>query len=76
VKDFKDEYYSLTEEEKANLIEEYKEYKATKTTGQRISTKLKINDVTHTLKAVESEIRLCCLVAPAAYLSLHIWLAQ
>ncbi|KAG1735370.1 hypothetical protein EDD22DRAFT_787722, partial [Suillus occidentalis] len=56
VKDFKDEYNSLTEEEKANLVEEYKEYKATKTTGQRISTKLKINDVTNTLKAVESEL--------------------
>ncbi|KAG2738373.1 hypothetical protein P692DRAFT_20851675 [Suillus brevipes Sb2] len=56
VKDFKDEYNSLTEEEKANLVEEYKEYKATKTTGQRISTKSKINDVTNTLKAVESEL--------------------
>jgi hypothetical protein len=57
VKDFKDEYNSLTEEEKANLVEEYKEYKATKTTGQCISTKSKINDVTNTLKAVESEVR-------------------
>jgi hypothetical protein len=56
VKDFKDEYYSLTDEEKENLIEEYKEYKAIKTTGQRISTKSKINDVTHTLKIVENEV--------------------
>ncbi|KAG2342722.1 hypothetical protein BDR05DRAFT_885894, partial [Suillus weaverae] len=56
VRDFKAEYYDLTEEEKINLVEEYKEYKATKTTGQCISTKLKINDVTHTLKAIESEL--------------------
>ncbi|KAG1781290.1 hypothetical protein EV702DRAFT_962745 [Suillus placidus] len=60
VKDFKDEYNSLTEEEKANLVEEYKEYKATKTTGQCISTKSKINDVTNTLKAVESELNNLC----------------
>ncbi|KAG1727458.1 uncharacterized protein EDB91DRAFT_1061098 [Suillus paluster] len=56
MKDFKDEYNSLTEEEKANLVEEYKEYKATKTTGQHISTKSKINDVTNTLKIVENEV--------------------
>ncbi|KAG2135341.1 hypothetical protein DEU56DRAFT_738020 [Suillus clintonianus] len=56
MRDFKAEYYDLTKEEKTNLIEEYKEYKATKTTGQRISTKSKINDVTHTLKAIESEL--------------------
>ncbi|KAG2338064.1 hypothetical protein BDR05DRAFT_856401, partial [Suillus weaverae] len=60
MKDFKDEYYSLTEEENANLIKEYKEYKAIKTTGQHISTKSKINDVTHTLKAVENELNSLC----------------
>ncbi|KAG0698744.1 hypothetical protein DFH29DRAFT_877813 [Suillus ampliporus] len=53
----KDEYYSLTKEEKANLIEEYMEYKDMKATGQHISTKSKINDVTHTLKAVKNEVQ-------------------
>ncbi|KAG1722922.1 uncharacterized protein EDB91DRAFT_1240165 [Suillus paluster] len=56
VKDYKDEYYSLTNEEKSSLIAEYKEHKVTKTTGHRISTKSKINDVTWSLKAVENEL--------------------
>ncbi|KAG1725909.1 hypothetical protein EDB19DRAFT_1833612 [Suillus lakei] len=56
VKDYKDEYYSLTNEEKSSLIAEYEERKVMKTTGHRISTKSKINDVTWSLKAVENEL--------------------
>lgn len=75
MKDFKDEYNSLTEEEKANLIEEYTEFKTTKTTGQCISTKSKINDVTYTLKVIESEVHLYYLAALGTCLSLDFWLA-
>ncbi|KAG1719914.1 hypothetical protein EDB19DRAFT_1836334 [Suillus lakei] len=56
MKDYKDEYYSLTDKEKSSLITEYKERKVMKTTGHHISTKSKINDVTWSLKAVENEL--------------------
>jgi hypothetical protein len=56
-KDNRIEYRNLTEDEKANLLEEYTEYKETKNTGIRISTKSKVNDVTQTLKAIENEVR-------------------
>ncbi|OAX34557.1 hypothetical protein K503DRAFT_794132 [Rhizopogon vinicolor AM-OR11-026] len=50
------EYWNLTEDDKAKLLEEYTEYKETKNTGIRISTKSKVNDVTQTLKAIENEL--------------------
>lgn len=50
------EYRNLTDDEKAQLLQEYHEHKETKTTGIRISTKSKVNDVTQTLKAVENEV--------------------
>ncbi|KAG1893993.1 uncharacterized protein F5891DRAFT_1131068 [Suillus fuscotomentosus] len=51
------EYRNLTDDEKAQLLQEYCEHKETKTTGIRISTKSKVNDVTQTLKAVENELK-------------------
>lgn len=56
MKDYKDEYYSLTDEQKSSLVAEHEEHKVMKTTGHRISTKSKINDVTLSLKAVENEV--------------------
>ncbi|KAG0706449.1 hypothetical protein DFH29DRAFT_798317 [Suillus ampliporus] len=50
------EYYELDDDAKASLLKEYEEHKATKTTGTRISTKSKVNDVTQTLKAIENEL--------------------
>ncbi|KAG2151061.1 uncharacterized protein EDB93DRAFT_1083771 [Suillus bovinus] len=52
-----DEYHNLTDDEKAQLLQEYREHKETKTTGICISTKSKVNDVTQTLKAVENELK-------------------
>ncbi|KAG2116143.1 hypothetical protein DEU56DRAFT_761603 [Suillus clintonianus] len=49
------EYRDLTKDKKEQLLQEYSEHKETKTTGICISTKLKVNDVTQTLKAVENE---------------------
>ncbi|KAG1795025.1 uncharacterized protein HD556DRAFT_1473186 [Suillus plorans] len=51
------EYRNLTDDKKAQLLQEYHEHKETKTTGIRISTKSKVNDVTQTLKAVENELK-------------------
>lgn len=50
------EYDELTGGEKAQLIQEFDEHKATKTCGFRTSMKSRVNDVTHTLKAVENEV--------------------
>ncbi|KAG2155232.1 uncharacterized protein EDB93DRAFT_1101805 [Suillus bovinus] len=52
-----DEYCNLTDNEKAQLLQEYREHKETKTTGIHILTKSKVNDVTQTLKAVENELK-------------------
>ncbi|KAG2122417.1 hypothetical protein BD769DRAFT_1319439, partial [Suillus cothurnatus] len=56
VKDHREEYQNLTEEEKTQILLEYGEYKEMKTTGVRISTKSKIIDITSTLKADKSEL--------------------
>ncbi|KAG1869472.1 hypothetical protein DFJ58DRAFT_855880 [Suillus subalutaceus] len=69
MKDFKDKYHSLTDEEKADLIEEYKEFKVTKTTGQRISTKLKLNDAANTLKVIKVSLRSRTGVETIMYMS-------
>ncbi|KAG2136554.1 uncharacterized protein EDB93DRAFT_1253850 [Suillus bovinus] len=53
----RDEYCNLTDDEKAQLLQEYREHKETKTTSIRISTKSKVNNVTQTLKAVENELK-------------------
>ncbi|KAH7922388.1 hypothetical protein BV22DRAFT_1131496 [Leucogyrophana mollusca] len=54
--DHRNEYHKLTSDEKNELSNEYKEYKETKAVGLRISTKSRVNDVTHTLKSVEKQL--------------------
>ncbi|KAG2143101.1 hypothetical protein DEU56DRAFT_870617 [Suillus clintonianus] len=56
VHDHKAEYLALSREEQDELLAEFTEWKDTKTTGIRTSTKSKINDITQTLKAVENEL--------------------
>ena len=51
-----DEYKLLTTQEQKVLIQEFEEFKATKAKGFRVSTKARVNDVTHTLGAVENEV--------------------
>ncbi|KAG2062927.1 hypothetical protein BDR04DRAFT_1164452 [Suillus decipiens] len=51
------EYCSLTNDKKAQLLQEYCKHKKTKTTGICISTKSKVNNVTWMLKAVENELK-------------------
>ncbi|KAI6029378.1 hypothetical protein BKA83DRAFT_4489339 [Pisolithus microcarpus] len=43
-------------EDKNRLIEEFSEFREAKAIGVRVTTKSKINDITHTLKAVENEL--------------------
>ncbi|KAG1899707.1 uncharacterized protein F5891DRAFT_927347, partial [Suillus fuscotomentosus] len=56
VRDHKDEYHALTQEEQQELLQEFADQKETKVSGLRVSTKSKINDITQTLKAVENEL--------------------
>jgi len=56
VQDHKTEYLALSKEEQDKLLVEFAEWKQSKSTGVRTSTKSKINDITHTLKAVENEV--------------------
>jgi len=51
-----DEYLTLTREEKDRLIKELEEYRTTRATGRRISTKSKINDATSTIRTIENEV--------------------
>ncbi|KAG1799830.1 uncharacterized protein HD556DRAFT_1230959 [Suillus plorans] len=52
----RDEYLRLSKDEQDNILAEYADWKTTKVTGLRVSTKSKINDITQTLKAVENEL--------------------
>ncbi|KAF8130812.1 hypothetical protein EV363DRAFT_1138899, partial [Boletus edulis] len=52
----KEEYHTLTADEKENLVAEYSEFRADKMVRKRVSVSSKINDATHTLQAVESEL--------------------
>ncbi|KAG2112367.1 uncharacterized protein F5147DRAFT_771432 [Suillus discolor] len=56
VKDYRTEYQELADDKKAKLLLEYSRHKEMKALGIQISTKSKITDVTHTLKAVENEL--------------------
>ncbi|KAG2741137.1 hypothetical protein P692DRAFT_201684588, partial [Suillus brevipes Sb2] len=56
VHDHKAEYLALSEEEQVELLAEFTDWKKTKATGIRTSTKSKINDITQTLRAVENEL--------------------
>lgn len=48
----------LTEEERAELKTQFEDYKATKAKAFRVSIKSRINDTTHTVQAIESEVSL------------------
>ena len=50
------EYNSLTEEERAKLIHEFEEDKATKVKGLHQSSKARVSDVTYTVQAIENEV--------------------
>jgi hypothetical protein len=50
------EYETLTKEQKDELLAEFEEHKASKTTGLRITMKSPVNNVTHTLKSIENEV--------------------
>ena len=56
INDYRAEYHALPAEQKAKLITELDEYKASQKRGLRVSTRARINDVTHTLMAVENEV--------------------
>ena len=56
VKENREEYHTLSEDEKGRLVEEFNEFKVSKAIGICTTAKSKINDVTHTLKAVETEV--------------------
>ncbi|KAI6033556.1 hypothetical protein BKA83DRAFT_4121013 [Pisolithus microcarpus] len=50
------EYHELSAEDKNRLIEEFSEFREAKAIRVCVTTKSKINDITHTLKAVENEL--------------------
>ncbi|KAI5994435.1 hypothetical protein EDD15DRAFT_2165994 [Pisolithus albus] len=56
VRESRTEYHELSAEDKNRLIEEFSEFREAKAIGVRVTTKSKINDITHTLKAVENEL--------------------
>ncbi|KAI6113578.1 hypothetical protein EDD16DRAFT_1521187 [Pisolithus croceorrhizus] len=49
------EYHELSAEDKDHLVEEFSQFKESKAVGIRATTKSKINDITHMLKAIENE---------------------
>ena len=53
---YKEEYSRLSTEEKAQLIEDFREFRLNKATGRRVSARSKISDATHTLKAIKNEV--------------------
>ncbi|KIJ59500.1 hypothetical protein HYDPIDRAFT_33108 [Hydnomerulius pinastri MD-312] len=55
-KDSQQEYQELSDDAKQHLIQEFAEFKETKTIGVHVSARSQINDVTQTLKVVENEI--------------------
>lgn len=56
VHDNKDEYYALTQQQQQELLQEFTDQKETRVSGIHVSIKLKINDITQTLEAVEHEV--------------------
>ncbi|KIK21243.1 hypothetical protein PISMIDRAFT_104387 [Pisolithus microcarpus 441] len=50
------EYHELSTEDKNHLVEEFSEFRESKAIGVRVTTKSKVNDITHTLKAVKNEV--------------------
>lgn len=62
VRSHREQYDALTSDEKADLIRQFDDHKANKVRGLRISTKSRINDVTHTLRAIENEVHIFLLM--------------
>jgi hypothetical protein len=58
------EYNALTPEQSTALIREFEECKNTKATGVRISARSKVNDIKHTIAAIETEVCLCISLDP------------
>jgi len=56
VQNLREEYSVLTAEEKAVLIDEFTQHREAKTSGIRVSTRSKINDITQTLNKVQNEV--------------------
>ncbi|KAG1781334.1 hypothetical protein EV702DRAFT_1193517 [Suillus placidus] len=56
VHEHRDEYLRLSKDEQDDILAEYADWKKTKATGLRVSTKSKVNDITQTLKAVENKL--------------------
>ncbi|KAI6022388.1 hypothetical protein BKA83DRAFT_4493710 [Pisolithus microcarpus] len=50
------EYHKLSAEDKNRLIKEFSEFREVKAIRVCVTTKSKINDITHMLKAVENEL--------------------
>jgi hypothetical protein len=59
VRNHREEYNGLMDNERMHLVHAFEDYKATKAQAFRISTKARINDVTQTLSAVENEVLSC-----------------
>jgi len=53
---YKEDYSKLSADEKAQLVDEYSEFKLGKVAGRHVSVHSKISDATHTLKAIENEV--------------------
>jgi len=70
VHNHRDEYKLLTTQEQNVLIQEFEEFKATKAKGFRVSTKARVNDVTHTLGAVENEVAFFFLFNGARWITI------
>ncbi|KAI6126487.1 hypothetical protein EV401DRAFT_1840006, partial [Pisolithus croceorrhizus] len=49
-------YRKLSAEDKDRLVEEFSQFKESKAMGIHATTKSKINDITHMLKAIENEV--------------------
>lgn len=76
MKNSADEYRQLTEEQKTNLIAEFKQNKAVIAKGTRVSARSKVNDVVRTVKAVEnlvSNYNICLFLAVLLMLSSARW---
>lgn len=56
VKDNRTDYHKLSTKEKEQLVEELAEFKKSVNVGTRTTMRSKVNDISHTLKAVENEV--------------------
>jgi len=49
-------YRGLSAEEREHLVKEFGQFRESKAVGVRVTARSKINDVTHTLSAIENEV--------------------